>query len=204
MTITESAPLRRCAEKDCNTPAMPRKGTRGPYPKRCAEHTEARKKQINHHPVKPKEARYECCDADHLCPQHKDQRNELREQAGKEMARESAFQIFGMLDAELENAGIQIVIPGENPKYWGTHYGPWEGRTSKNTRNPDPKSDSDARAFYKANPGWSKAANRARGPWPSRWSSCFPPSVFMALFCAALKGEKFTETYGRNNHELAC
>jgi hypothetical protein len=93
---------------------MTRAGTRGPRPKRCEEHTAARKRAISHHPVKPKAGRYECCEPDQLCFQHEQQRDEFREQAAKELARHSASLIFGILDAELEETGFQIVLP-EDP-----------------------------------------------------------------------------------------
>jgi hypothetical protein len=201
MTTVNGA-VRRCKEKGCRSAAMTRRGTTGPHPKRCEEHTAERKRQINHHPIKPKVERSECCDPDHLCEQHEQQRDELRDQAAKELARDSAFRIFGLLDAELKQAGIQITLP-DDPKFWRTHYGPWEGRTAKEVFNRDLKADNDARAFYAADSAWHKDANQAGAEWPPMWESCLPPHLFLALFCAALEGEKFRETNGRYSYELA-
>jgi hypothetical protein len=201
MITTEAA--RRCAEKGCRSAALTRRGDRGPRPRRCAEHTESRRRATKHHPVKPKDERYECCDKRKLCRQHRQQRDEFREQSAKELALDSASRIFGLLDAELKAAGIQIVIPGEGPKFWRTHYGPWEGRTSEKIETPDLEHDKDARAFYGANPGWHKARRSVRGDWPPMWSTCLPPAVFLALFCAALEGEKYPVLSGRYGYELA-
>jgi hypothetical protein len=81
MQATE--PRRRCAESGCKANAKPYKG-KGPRPKRCDEHTQARKRAQDNGGSNARPQYVKCC-LDHqkagnpgLCPGHTDNRDEHR------------------------------------------------------------------------------------------------------------------------------
>lgn len=151
--------VRRCAEKGCRSAAMPRKGTRGPEPKRCEEHTKARIRELKSSPLNPRGDYLPCC-RDHQdaggsgkCQQCKDFREEMRDQATRELNERIVSGLMAMFDAEIENIGFQIVTPAK-PKGWNTDRGPFEGRTRPEVFNADPLRIDHAEAWYSANRRW--------------------------------------------------
>jgi hypothetical protein len=156
--VTGTVTMRRCAWKSangaqCAESARPRKGNRGPEPRWCDTHTAARKRQINHHPRKPRGLRPECCTSGHLCPQHEQNRDEWRKPLYPLSQREAAWLIEQFGSAEAESIGFHVTGPG-NPKGWETDRGPDEGRTKPEVFSPDPSKDGEGIEWFTGNPKW--------------------------------------------------
>lgn len=150
MTTTVSA-HRRCAWKGCREAAKPR-GKRGPMPRHCEDHTRARKRQINHNPVKPRTSRPSCCE-DGRCPQHKQNRAEWRIPVYPLSRAETSWLVEQFGTAELGTLGFHITGPAD-PRGWNSSRGPDEGRTRPDVFNADPSGDGEAAYWLEDNGGW--------------------------------------------------
>lgn len=142
-------PVRRCA--DCPEPAMTRKGSRGPEPKRCGPCTAARKRWLDSGGSQPRKPYQACCKGykdsgkgNGLCPQHEQSRDETREQdQALSVSEREAVWLAAQLDGA---AGWHIEGPGL-PKGWKSARGPWEGRTRPEVCHLDPFEDDQAREW---------------------------------------------------------
>lgn len=152
--MTETITRLRCAWKlddssRCAEAAKPR-GKRGPIPRLCVEHTAARKRQINHNPVKPRPSRPECCRVG-VCPQH--QENAAVKAAWKEQdyrARVNERPENRWFLELLDNGyHVECQLPA-------TDRGPNEGRTRPGVFHSDPFRDGSAGEWYAAYHGWAR------------------------------------------------
>jgi hypothetical protein len=158
-TADPVSPVRRCA--DCPEPAMARKGSRGPEPKRCEFHTRERKRHQDNGGSKARGAYAACCaewQADGnpghtgLCPQHEDHRDENREwQARSVTEREINWLLQQLGHAETGEIpkGWHLWEPA--PKGWKSARGPWEGRTRPDVHHGDPFGDTAAKQWIEGN-----------------------------------------------------
>lgn len=158
MTTTTTEAARRCAEKGCRSAATARNGKTGPHPRRCAEHTAARIRELKKHPRKPRGGYPECC-LDHRaaggtgkCPQCAEWAAEKWVPVSDLNEREVSF-LIGALDASRENIGFTVTGPAL-PRWWNSDTGPWEGRTAGDVFNADPRRDDTAKGFYGAYRRW--------------------------------------------------
>lgn len=141
----------RCIEPGCGELRMTRQGSRGPHPKRCAEHAKARHRGQNAGRIvatKPREeVRPPCCvDAgDILCPQHEQQREYDRYLSGLPTEAEAGY----MNEAAGEDAwhldGLAYGFNGAT--------GPDEGETVRGLRR---QRSAEATAWLNANADWSR------------------------------------------------
>ena len=140
----------QCAEPGCTSPPKPRKGQRGPEPKRCEEHTEARAKHMANGGSKARAQYRPCCvqfqlddDPGHrgLCPQCRGNRNEANQPVMPLSAREAEW-----LASRLGPDGWHVPAPG-HIKGWNTDKGPDEGRTRPEVSHPDPYARGDDKEF---------------------------------------------------------
>jgi hypothetical protein len=155
--VTETITRPRCAWKleggsRCPEAAKPR-GKRGPIPRHCPEHTAARKRQINHHPIKPRSSRPECCADGHQCPQHEQFRDEIRLPVLPLSRREADWLAGQFGEAESKSLGFHITGPA-HPKYWNSNGGPIEGRTRPTVFHADPFRDAAAEQWFESNDHW--------------------------------------------------
>jgi hypothetical protein len=144
----------RCQWKDldtgarCADDAKPRKGNRGPRPRHCEEHTAARKRQLNHHPLNPRSSRPVCCQAG-VCDQHLD--NAAVKAAWR------AEDYHARVNERAENRWfLELLDNGYHVECQlpATDRGPDEGRTRPGVFHPSPFRDAKASAWFEVNHGW--------------------------------------------------
>jgi hypothetical protein len=153
----EVTDTRRCAWKlddgvQCPELAKAR-GKRGPIPRHCEEHTKARKRVINHHPVKPRASRPDCC-RDGVCPQH-------RENAAVKAAWKTEDYNARVNERPENRWFLDLLADGYHVERQLTaaDHGPDEGRTRPLVFNADPFSDDDAAGWFTAHHGWAMTGN---------------------------------------------
>lgn len=146
----EVIPQRQCAEPGCTLPPKPRKGQRGPEPKRCEEHTAERARHMADGGSKARRPYPPCCvqwqlddDPGHTgkCPQCRGNRDESVEPAMPVSVREAEW-----LGANLGPEGWHIDALGP-VKGWRSNRGPDEGRTRPGVHSQDPYARGDDKEF---------------------------------------------------------
>lgn len=139
---------RRCAEPGCGSPSMPRKGERGPHPKRCEPCTEARERAQRAGHVKPREEYPPCCveAGNALCAQHEQQRDYNRD--------------FNSLPDDVEVDALDALMGEEmwhldcRPFKFSSGTGPDEGRTANLRKRHAEELHDEAAEWIAANPNW--------------------------------------------------
>lgn len=137
----------QCVERDCKHPAMERQGNRGPKPRRCQKHTQARKRAIHNHPVNTRSSRPDCCQSG-VCPQHQQARESERESKAREYLdrREAAWlpELLGSIQGHIEHS---MTV---------SDTGPYEGRTVPHVFHADPFKDDPARSWFAEHGRWAE------------------------------------------------
>lgn len=143
---------RRCAESGCGEHPLARRGSRGPHPKRCPEHTEARERaqRAGRVVTKPREDYPPCCveAGNILCPQHEQQREFIRDW--------DTLPTEAEVDALDGMMGEEMWHVDRLPFKFHSGTGPDEGRTTGLRKQHDPAVLAEARQWISENADWNR------------------------------------------------
>ena len=136
MQVTESR--RRCIEPECKSDSKHRAGDKGPRPRRCDEHTRARKRIQDNGGSNARPQYVKCCldwqkaGNSGLCPGHQGNRDESRKPVLPLSGTEAEW-----LAGKLGLGSWHVQEPGPI-KGWNTNRGCDVGKTRPEVIHPDP------------------------------------------------------------------